>query len=124
MLDVRHRVALFLIVLVLFPIGASLPLACCAGMTGGGTAPGAKLECGACCDQAPTNAIARHCCEGGDSFAGPRSVTIAPPALAGSILASAISLPADAAAFAVARAARDPIPRLEPLYTLHASLLI
>jgi hypothetical protein len=121
----RCCTALLLLGIALFPIGASLPLACCAGVTSNLHASAeTKLDCGACCDQAPADAIARHCCQGGDSFARPQSMAAAPSALAVWTATKAATIPGDLEGLTVALSVRDPIPRLEPLYRLHASLLL
>ena len=67
----RHALkpSLILAVLLLVPLGVSSQVACCAGMSamdsmemdGAGRGGGRG-----CCDEADDNAIARHCCEGGE----------------------------------------------------------
>jgi hypothetical protein len=140
----RIHAALLFLAVALFSLGASVPLACCAGVagalhaTGEAEAAGASSHCGgdqsgerdeggrggSCCDRAADDAVARRCCEGGDSFERPLVPSFSAPALAATL--DAVPLPSrDGFASSLATpSARDAIPRLEPLYTLHASLLI
>ncbi len=124
----RLRSAFLLFLSVLFPIGASVPIACCAGAveTHGSTVSSPSSHCGggggSCCDRAVEDAQARHCCNGGDAFErtqlGQQTLlALAPISLPAPILSSPLRCDAPGAA-------RDPVPKLEPLYTLHSSLLI
>ena len=78
---------------------------------------------GSCCDRAKEDASARRCCQGGDTLERPR-LPHQPTVMA---LAATADLPAMApaagASATVLSSHRAP-PRLEPLYTLHSSLLI
>jgi hypothetical protein len=132
--DLRRSAPILLALAVLFPLGASTPLACCAGVAAGAhaTAVGAASHCGgghdgdgggdSCCERAAQDAAARHCCQGGDAFERPQPghqpILGAAPALLGPPIPSAGAL------FGAPFSPRDPVPRLEPLYTLHSSLLI
>ena len=121
------------LVALLFSVGASLPVACCAGIAvappaqamssphcggeGGGSSEGAS-----CCDRAAEDPVARHCCQGGDAFERP--LVAQQPALAADSTGSQLPIPARAAQADGAHARQGPVPRAEPLYTLHSSLLI
>jgi hypothetical protein len=77
---------------------------------------------GGCCERAQEDPSARRCCEGGAQFERTGSSDRA------SALPPAEPVFHDAVIFARSidrfDGARDPVPRAEPLYTLHASLLI
>jgi hypothetical protein len=127
MTRLRRSAPLVLALLLLFPIGALTPVACCAGIAAGAhaTVSGAS-HCGGgaegCCERAAKDAAARHCCQGGDSFERPQrgyQQTID----AGSEIADTQIL-ASAVFVASHSSPREPVPRTEPLYTLHSSLLI
>lgn len=126
MLRSRRPGLLLLAAALLFSIGASVPIACCAGVTSGAHATaGAPPHCGGgegCCDRAAEDAAARHCCQGGDAFERPQLSQ--QPALAAAVTAIALATPIGAAGGDGLRSVRDPVPRPEPLYTLHSSLLI
>jgi hypothetical protein len=131
MLRMRRKACLLVAAVLLFPIAASMPLACCAGVAPGAhAASGTPSHCGgtgsgagSCCDRAADDAAARHCCQGGDAFERPQP---------GPQHATTAEIPVDlpippilqAAPREGLRSARDPVPRFEPLYTLHSSLLI
>ena len=128
MLALRLRSAFLLFLSALFPIGASVPIACCAGAveTHGSTVSSPSSHCGggggSCCDRAVEDAQARHCCSGGDAFERAQVsrqtlLALAPVSLPAPIPAPALRDDAPAAP-------REPVPKLEPLYTLHSSLLI
>ena len=77
---------------------------------------------GGCCERSEEDASARRCCEGGAQFDRPQTlgnhIALEPveplfgvsPSFAGSLVSF--------------DSTRDPVPKAEPLYTLHASLLI
>jgi hypothetical protein len=118
---------LLLAAALLFSIGASVPIACCAGVASGAhaTAAGVPPHCGGgegCCDRAADDAVARHCCQGGDAFERPQVGQ--QPALAAAATAIAPVTPVSTAGGDGSPSPRDPVPRIEPLYTLHSSLLI
>ncbi|HVR28985.1 MAG TPA: hypothetical protein VMS86_05565 [Thermoanaerobaculia bacterium] len=129
MVGLRHQASLLAVLSLLFTAGASVSLACCAGLAVGAHVPVASAShCGgdagygqSCCDRAAEDAAARHCCEGGDAFERP--TVSQQPALAASA-ALPLPTPMDLAGGEAAGSDRDPVPRTEPLYTLHSSLLI
>jgi hypothetical protein len=128
MLTLRLRTVFLLFLSVLFPIGASVPIACCAGAVDThGSVISPTHHCGgggggSCCDRAAEDAQARHCCNGGDAFERTRFEQQTPLALAPIGPPAPISAPALRGD--VPAAPLDPVPKLEPLYTLHSSLLI
>jgi hypothetical protein len=127
----RLRATLFLALALLFPLAASIPLACCAGIAAGAHATdtvGAPSHCGggdggpSCCDRAAEDAIARHCCQGGDAFE--RGQGSSSPVLAAATPATGLVTAPQPGAISFLASAPDPVPRAEPLYTLHSALLI
>ena len=127
MLRSWHRKGWLLVALVLlFPIGASASIACCAGAIDQHAISNGKpshcAESGSCCDRAAGDAVARHCCQGGDAIERPHSAPA--PVLAATPAVVAAALPSIATPGELPPSARDPVPRTEPLYTLHSSLLI
>ena len=129
MLRLGHQGSLLIALALLFPIGASVPLACCAGVALGAHVPlEAASHCAgnggggeSCCDRASDDAVARHCCQGGDAFDRPAPSQPAPAVAA---MAPRLTVPAGSAVGESSWSVPDPVPRLEPLYTLHSSLLI
>jgi hypothetical protein len=128
MLRLRCQGLLLLAIALLFPIGASMPIACCAGVAAGAhAATPASSHCGggaSCCERASEDAAARHCCQGGDAFERPQPGPQWQPALATVPSGLELLAPLHTADGSPQRSARDPVPRVEPLYTLHSSLLI
>ena len=78
-MDRLRSVPLLLVLALLFPLGASMPIACCAGVAAGAhSQPSVVADhcaggAGGCCDRAEEDAAARHCCAGGDAFERPQS---------------------------------------------------
>ena len=77
---------------------------------------------GGCCERSEEDASARRCCEGGARFDRPQTlgnhIALEPVeplfGVPPSFTTSLVSFDST----------RDPVPKAEPLYTLHASLLI
>ena len=121
---------MLLLLTFVIPVASFGTVACCAGALE--PPPSGEMTASAppchgegpmdCCDRALEDPSARRCCEGGDTF--DRSSQTAP------LLSLQASTPLfespetllDARPFEVS--ARDPVPRIEALYTLHSSLLI
>ena len=118
------RVLLILSALLLIPLGVSAQLACCAGMASMDSMDMDEAGCGGemdCCEKAPDDALARHCCEGGERLDRSLSIPQVCDAAPSSLTAiEAIRFGSNAAG----NGARFRAPRSRDLLTLHAVLLI
>lgn len=121
------RSCLFVSVLLLIPVGVSAQVACCAGMASMDSKHSMEMDeagCGegmGCCDQAHDDAIAGHCCEGGEPanrLQPLRQVSVA----ALEVLPSAPAVREQT--LGLVHGFRLPPPEIPDLLALHSVLLI
>ena len=109
---------------LLVPLGMSVDLACCAGMGSMHSMGMDDSGCGeemSCCDKAHDDALARHCCEGGERMDRSHSVpqvSAAPPVVLPAVLTVSEQ--------ALVGVLWSPLPPPKPrdLVTLHSAFLI
>ena len=122
----RHALGPLLIfaVLLLIPLGVSARLACCAGMASMHSTEMDEAGCGegrSCCDKARDDAIARHCCEGGERL--DRRLTVPQVSAAPPVVLPTASTLGDRALVRLRWSTLLP-PKTPDLFTLHSAFLI
>ena len=111
-------------ILLLIPLGISVQVACCAGVSSMGSmdmdAPGCS-EGMSCCGKAHDDALARRCCEGGERLDRPPT----PPQVFAAVAMMLPTAPTlnEQAFLGVLWSPRPP-PKTPDLFTLHSALLI
>ncbi len=118
------KALLIVAVLLLIPIGFSAQIACCAGMSSMGSMDMDASGCGegmSCCDKAHDDALARHCCEGGERL--DRQPTFSRLSAALPMVLPAAPTLTEQALLSVRWSPRPP-PKAPDLFTLHSALLI
>ena len=118
------RLVLALALLSLIPLAVSAQLVCCAGMASMHSMDMDDEGCGngmGCCNKAHDDALARHCCEGGERAHQSQSL---PQFTAASAAAVPATIELDRHGLVEILPSSLPPPKHSALFTLHSAFLI